>query len=166
MGARKHDGTAVAWGNAVWGGGDASSVDLTNVADAMCGYYACVARKHDGTAVAWGNAGWGGDASSVDLTNVADAMCGGRACVARKHDGTAVAWGDENFGGDASGVDLTNIADVDVDAEMDLCDGEPHLSHAARVSPYASVFPVVLLAVAGSRHGPCTQHCLEMYSSL
>merc|ERR1712060_273229 len=110
------------------------------------------ARKHDGTAVAWGDVNGGGDASSVDLTNVADAMCGGHACVARKHDGTAVAWGDEMYVGDATGVDLTNVADVDVDAEMDLCDGEPPLSHAARVSPYALVFPLVLLAVAGSRH--------------
>jgi hypothetical protein len=89
-------------------------------------------------------------------------MCGVSMCVARKHDGTAVAWGDV----DATGVDLTNIADVDVDAEMDLCDGKPSPSHAARVSPYASVFLLALLAVVGSRHGPCTHHCLEMYSSL
>eukprot|EP00959_Pyramimonas_sp_CCMP1952_P384222 8052306-Pyramimonas_sp.AAC.1 len=74
--ARKNDGTAVAWGVSS-GGGDASSVDLTNVADAMCGRSACVARKNDGTAVAWGNSLYGGDASSVDLTSVADAMCGG-----------------------------------------------------------------------------------------
>jgi hypothetical protein len=109
--ARKHDGTAVAWGHGSYGG-DASSVDLTNVADAMCGDRVCVARKHDGTAVAWGDGSYGGDVSSVDLTNVADAMCGCRACVARKHDGTAVAWGSGSYGGDASSVDLTNVADA------------------------------------------------------
>merc|ERR1719160_2409573 len=92
--ARKTDGTAVAWGHASYGG-DASSVDLTNVADVMCGFWACVARKTDGTAVVWGikDPNYGGDASSVDLTNVADVNCGGYACVARKTDGTAVAWG-------------------------------------------------------------------------
>ena len=62
--------TAVAWGDSEYGG-DASNVDLTNVADAICGDYVCVARKTDGTAVAWGHSGFGGDASNVDLTNVA-----------------------------------------------------------------------------------------------
>merc|ERR1712048_118032 len=109
--ARKNDGTAVFWGNQDYGG-DASNVDLTNVADAMCGGHACVARKNDGTAVAWGYQWHGGDASNVDLTNVADAMCGGRACVARKNDGAAVAWGSQTYGGDVSNVDLTNVADA------------------------------------------------------
>merc|ERR1719424_634301 len=86
--AVKSDGTAVAWGspNGAYGG-DASSVDLTGVVDAMCGGLACVARKSDGTAVAWGHPQSGGDASSVDLTGVVDATCGlrtGRACVAVK----------------------------------------------------------------------------------
>jgi len=53
-------------------GGDASQVDLTNVAHAMCGAYACVARKNDGTGVAWGDHLRGGDASNVDLTHIAD----------------------------------------------------------------------------------------------
>jgi hypothetical protein len=39
-----------------------------------------------------------------------------------------------------------------VDVEMGHCDSEPPLSHAARVSPYASVVLRVLLTVAGSRH--------------
>jgi len=68
--ARKGDGTAVAWGHSGWGG-DASSVDLTGVVDAMCGRRACVARKSDGTVVTWGHLAYGGDASSVDLTDVA-----------------------------------------------------------------------------------------------
>ena len=99
--ARKFDGTAIAWGKSQWGG-NTDGRDLTNVADVMCGGYACVARKFDGIAVAWGNSYAGGDASSVDLTNVADVMCGGHACVARKFDGIAVAWGDSRYGGDAS----------------------------------------------------------------
>ena len=74
--------TAVAWGNSRHGG-DANTVDLTNIADVMCGRYACVARRMDGTAVAWGHSDWGGDANTVDLTNIADAMCGGSACVAQ-----------------------------------------------------------------------------------
>ena len=57
--ARQNDGTAVVWGDANYGG-DASSVDLTNVADISCGGTACVARKNDGTAVAWGLASRGG----------------------------------------------------------------------------------------------------------
>ena len=43
--------SAVVWGNEDFGG-DASSVDLSGVIDAMCGQSACVARKNDGTAVA------------------------------------------------------------------------------------------------------------------
>ena len=46
---------------------------VADVADAMCGGYACVARKNDGTAVAWGHGSNGGDTSNVDLTNIADA---------------------------------------------------------------------------------------------
>jgi len=106
--AFKNDGTAEAWGQS-GRGGDASNVDLTNVVDAMCGTYACVAVKNDGTAEAWGHSSFGGDASSVDLTNVAHAMCGGNACVAVKNDGTAEAWGRSSNGGDASDVDLTNV---------------------------------------------------------
>ena len=84
--------SAVAWGSSS-AGGDASAVNLTNVADISCGGYACVARKNDGSAVAWGDSLYGGDASAVDLTNVADISCGGLACVARRNDGSAVAWG-------------------------------------------------------------------------
>ena len=62
--------SAVAWGSSDYGG-DASAVDLTNVADISCGGPACVARKNDGSAVAWGSSDWGGDASAVDLTNIA-----------------------------------------------------------------------------------------------
>merc|ERR1719401_630302 len=68
--ARKNDGTAVAWGWPYYGG-NAANVDLTDVADAMCGGNACVARKNDGTAVAWGYVSWGGNAANVDLTNLA-----------------------------------------------------------------------------------------------
>jgi len=110
--ALKNDATAVVWGEASQGG-DASSVDLTNVAEVHCGGHACVARKKDGTAVAWGQSQYGGDASSVDLTNVVYAMCASQyVCVARKNDGTAVAWGHSSYGGDASNVDLTNVADI------------------------------------------------------
>ena len=42
--AVKNDGTAEAWGDPDWGG-DATAVDLTNVATAMCGGMACVAVK-------------------------------------------------------------------------------------------------------------------------
>merc|ERR1712194_392305 len=44
--AVKNDGTAVAWGHGSYGG-DASSVDLTNIAAAMCGGSECVAVKND-----------------------------------------------------------------------------------------------------------------------
>ena len=46
----------VAWGHRARGG-DASSVDLANLADAMCVItgYTCVARKHDGTAIFGGD---------------------------------------------------------------------------------------------------------------
>jgi len=69
----KNEVKACAWGLEFYGGVP-SSVDLTNVAAAMCGFYACVAVKNDGTAVAWGEDG--GDASTLDLTNVA-AVAGG-----------------------------------------------------------------------------------------
>ena len=73
---------------------DLSSLDLTNVVEAMCGRgQQCVARKSDGTAVTWGTANSGGDSSSVDLTNVKRAVCGYTMCVALKNDGTAVSWG-------------------------------------------------------------------------
>lgn len=90
--ALKNDATAEAWGQY---GGDASGVDLTNVAETMCGEMGCLAKKNDDTVVVWGAAELNPDAT--DLTNVAGAMCG-RACVAWKHDGTAVAWGNTNFG--------------------------------------------------------------------
>jgi len=72
----------VVWGRDIMGG-DASSIDLTNVADISCGKEACALRRTDGTASVWGNADGGGDASSIDLTNVADISCGGSACSAR-----------------------------------------------------------------------------------
>merc|ERR1712166_587282 len=100
-----------AWGDSARGG-DASSVDLTDVVDIKCGDSACVARKLDGTGVAWGDPARGGDASSVDLTDLADISCGGHACVARKLDGTGLAWGLSGNGGDASSVDLTNLVDI------------------------------------------------------
>jgi len=100
-----------AWGDSARGG-DASSVDLTDVVDISCGDSACVARKLDGTGVAWGDPARGGDASSVDLTDLADISCGGHACVARKLDGTGLAWGLSGNGGDASSVDLTNLVDI------------------------------------------------------
>ena len=75
--------SAVAWGFSS-AGGDASAVDLTNVADISCGGNACVARRTDGSAVAWGYSNRGGDASAVDLSNVADISCGLFACVAHK----------------------------------------------------------------------------------
>jgi len=118
------DDTAVAWGNS-GGGGDASSVDLTNVADISCGG-ACVALKKDGTAEAWGGATNGGDITcglslstkcsplpdGVTLTDVANISCGVKVCFAIKNDNTAVVWGDPSKGGDASNVDLTNVADI------------------------------------------------------
>ena len=72
--AVKNDGTAEAWGISSRGG-DASSVDLTNVKSAMCGWYACVALKNDGTAEAWGDSSYGGDASTVDLTDLMIPPC-------------------------------------------------------------------------------------------
>tara|TARA_B110000285_G_scaffold79664_1_gene91969 strand:+ start:865 stop:1203 length:339 start_codon:yes stop_codon:yes gene_type:complete len=59
--ARKHDNTAYAWGHSGYGG-DASSVDLTDIVDISCGGRACVARKSDKSVVVWGDAGYGGDA--------------------------------------------------------------------------------------------------------
>merc|ERR1712166_1533878 len=117
-----------AWGDSARGG-DASSVDLTDVVDISCGDSACVARKLDGTGVAWGDSGNGGDASSVDLTNLTDISCGRNACVARKSDGTGVAWGASCCGGmtrpsanlyhvnpvvnlAGSSVDLTDLVDI------------------------------------------------------
>ena len=73
-----------AWGRSIYGG-DASSVDLTNVASITCGGRACVAVKNDRAAETWGWADGGGNASSVDLTNIANAMCGGYACAALRY---------------------------------------------------------------------------------
>merc|ERR1712166_1096922 len=89
--------TGKVWGNSGFGG-DASSVDLTNLVDISCGWWACVGLKADGTGVAWGNSGFGGDPGSADLTNLIDIRCGGarrsylstNACVARKSDGTGL----------------------------------------------------------------------------
>ena len=103
--------TGKVWGGSSYGG-DAGSVDLTDLVDISCGGYACVARKSDGTGVAWGDSDKGGDASSVDLTDLVDISCGFSACVARKSDGTGLAWGDSANGGDASSVDLTNLVDI------------------------------------------------------
>jgi len=129
--ARKHDGTAVAWGHVDRGGditctsaGTTEScspltdgVTLTNVADISCGGYACVARKHDGTAVAWGHVNRGGDITcasagttescspltdGVTLTDVADISCGEFTCVARMNDSSAFTWGDAGRGGDST----------------------------------------------------------------
>merc|ERR1712166_416682 len=107
------DGDGKAWGDSARGG-DASSVDLTDLADISCGGHACVARKLDGTGLAWGRSGngWYRDASSVDLTDLADISCGRNACVARKSDGTGVAWRASCCGGDASSVDLTDLVDI------------------------------------------------------
>merc|ERR1712166_581616 len=116
------DGDGKAWGDSARGG-DASSVDLTDVVDSKCGDSACVARKLDGTGVAWGDPARGGDASSVDLTNLVDISCGRNACVARKLDGTGVAWGASCCGGTTrpsanlgplagSSVDLTDLVDI------------------------------------------------------
>merc|ERR1712166_255573 len=116
------DGDGKAWGDSARGG-DASSVDLTDVVDISCGDSACVARKLDGTGVAWGDPARGGDASSVDLTNLVDISCGRNACVARKLDGTGVAWGASCCGGTTrpsanlyhvagSSVDLTDLVDI------------------------------------------------------
>ena len=66
--ALRNDGTAAVWGHR--SNGNASGVDLTNVAHTMCGMKACVAMKNDGTAVSWGLQTHGGDSSSADLTNV------------------------------------------------------------------------------------------------
>ena len=60
--------TAEAWGEDYYDG-DASSVNLTNVADVMCGGNTCVALKNDVTAETWGHDSYVGDASSVHLTN-------------------------------------------------------------------------------------------------
>jgi len=68
--ARKRDATAVAWGDAAYGG-DASGVNLTDVVDVSCGGSACVARKSGATAVvAWGFAATGGDASGVNFASI------------------------------------------------------------------------------------------------
>ena len=111
--ARKSDGTGVAWGDWRYGG-NASSVDLTDLVDISCGGYACVARKSDGTGLAWGDPVMGGDASSVDLTDLVDISCGGHACVARKEDGTGLGCGASWAGGDARlfSVHLTDLVDI------------------------------------------------------
>merc|ERR1719272_1601993 len=103
--------TGKAWGNLGFGG-DASSVDLTNLVDISCGGNACVARKSDGTGLAWGDSSYGGDAISVTLTDLVDISCGAGACVARKSDGTGLAWGHSTYGGDASSVTLTDLVDI------------------------------------------------------
>jgi alpha-tubulin suppressor-like RCC1 family protein len=110
------DGNAVAWGDNA-NGGDASSVDLTNVADISCSNKACVARKNDGTAVAWGDDDYGGDKEYVaTFTDVVDISCmfRGRVCVARMENGTIKAWGDTERGGTLPDnlVDLIDFADV------------------------------------------------------
>jgi len=88
--ARKTDSSTVLWGHAGKGGSafawdhssytygdsanlvDGSGVDLSaNVADVVCGGFACAARKTDGSAVAWGDSRNGGDASGVDLAGAA-----------------------------------------------------------------------------------------------
>ena len=95
LNSKKSVKTLLSYSVVVWGddrySGDASSVDLNDTADIMCGGEVCVARKNDGTAVAWGDDMFGGDASSVNLTDVDDIMCEGHACVVHKNDGTAVA---------------------------------------------------------------------------
>jgi len=114
--------TGKVWGDSLYGG-DASSVDLTNVVYISCGDQACVARKEDGTGLAWGDSTRGGDATSVDLTNLVDISCGGSACVALKEDGTGLVWGRSCCGGDpdstdsdafqaSSPADLTNLVDI------------------------------------------------------
>lgn len=90
-----HDETVVVWGH---NGTDGyvSSIDCTNIADIMCGWYVCDARKNDGMAVGWWQFWYRLAAHSVyntrvDLTNVVDIVCGQAACDSCKNDRTAAA---------------------------------------------------------------------------
>ena len=93
------NGDAYAWGHSGYGG-DASSVDLTDIVDISCGGYACVALKNDGTVVAWGSATSGGDAPSLTDTYSQATPAQLRSAMI-KNDGTVVAWGDATSGGNA-----------------------------------------------------------------
>lgn len=132
------NGTAAVWGDNDYGGDitceqsvrdDCSplqnGVTLTDVADIVCGSYACVVLKNNGNAFAWGQAGKGGDITcnkadsthecsplpeGITLTNVTGISCTKTACVALKTDGTIHTWGDSAYGGDVTCASSTAVS--------------------------------------------------------
>jgi hypothetical protein len=94
-----------AWGDSGHSGAILTEVRaLTDIATAMCGYWArvVVTNGTEGKRIfAWGDSGSGGAAPAAvrALTDVATAMCGGDACVAVTESQQKFAWGDVDRGG-------------------------------------------------------------------
>jgi len=111
----KNDGTAISWGQTAYMHG--YSGPYTNVREAHCGGYLCVALKNDGSVVSWGPHWYNQDNRFSTLvsqghlsSDIAKVQCGISACLAVKSDGRVFTWGHRKFGGDSRNVDLTNMA--------------------------------------------------------
>ncbi|MGI2260718.1 Ig-like domain-containing protein [Shewanella sp. GXUN23E] len=115
--ALKSDGSAIAWGDANYGG-DSSAVQsqLVDIVEITQSERAFAALKSDGTVVAWGSSLYGGDASSVqsDLVDVVKVYANQAAFAAVKADGSVVTWGWIGRGGNSSAVQaqLTNVSQI------------------------------------------------------
>lgn len=108
------NGTAVAWGNPVWGGQTSTAAAITGISQLYASERGFAALLTDNSIKAWGSSyvaitdpnlvypATGAIASSA-LTNIASIIPGRVAYFATKKDGSVAAWG--SFRGITNGVD-------------------------------------------------------------
>ena len=113
-------------------GGDASRVDLTNIAAISCGQLACVARKTDGTALAWGDREYGGDAThklEVICPDEIDGCAQNDCCISNRAcddiDGTGTDYSSCVAGNNHLKDVLTGICTTGTCTVSDCCDANP-----------------------------------------
>ena len=113
-------------------GGDASRVDLTNIAAISCGQLACVARKTDGTALAWGDREYGGDAThklEVICPDEIDGCAQNDCCISNRAcddiDGTGTDYSSCVAGNNHLKDVLTGICTTGTCTVSDCCDVNP-----------------------------------------
>ena len=98
------NGSAVAWGNPVWGGNTSTAAAITNISQVIPSERGFAALLADGTVKTWGSSFVAvsdpnlaypatGAIATDPLTNVATVIPGKIALFAIKKDGTVAAWG-------------------------------------------------------------------------
>jgi len=108
------NGSAVAWGNPVWGGQTSTAAAITGISQLYASERGFAALLSDNTIKAWGSSYVAvsdpnlvypatGAIATSPLTNVATVMPGRLAYFVTKKDGSIAAWG--NFRGITDGVD-------------------------------------------------------------